>query len=101
VSQQVRNAFVVSEPSEIVLALVGFKDVRVLYYERRGRQVDLVIERVVSDPRCPGCGGSARVKERPLVPYVDLPLYGTPMRLGWRKHRMRCPDPGCPDGVGC
>jgi hypothetical protein len=38
------------------------------------------------------------VKERPLVRYVDLPVYGTPMRLGWRTHRMRCPDPGCPRG---
>lgn len=85
-----------SEPSEIVAALVGLKDVRVLHYARRGRQVELVIEQVVADPRCPGCGGPARVKERPLVRYVDLPVYGTPMRLGWRKHRMRCPDPGCP-----
>ena len=85
-----------SEPSEIVRALVGLKDVRVLYYERRGPEVELVIEQVVSDPRCPGCGGAARVKERPLVRYVDLPVYGTPMRLGWRKHRMRCLDPACP-----
>lgn len=75
---------------------MGLKDVRVLYYERRGRQVDLVIEQVVIDPRCPSCGGPARVKERPVVRYVDLPVYGTPMRLGWRKHRMRCPDGGCP-----
>jgi transposase len=96
VSQQVRSTFVVSEPSEIVQALVGLKDVRVLHYVRRGRQVDLVIEQVVSDPRCPACRGPARVKERPLVRYVDLPVYGTAMRLGWRKHRMRCPDPGCP-----
>jgi transposase len=96
VSQQVRSTFVVSEPSEIVQALVGLKDVRVLSYERRGPQVELVIEQVVADLRCPGCGGAARVKERPLVRYVDLPVYGTPMRLGWRKHRMRCPDPGCP-----
>jgi hypothetical protein len=58
VSQQVRSTFVVSEPSEIVAALVGLKDVRVLHYVRRGRQVELVIEQVVSDPRCPGCGGS-------------------------------------------
>jgi transposase len=86
----------VSEPSEIVQALVGLKDVRVLFYERRGPQVELVIEQVVTDPRCPSCGGPARVKERPLVSYVDLPVYGTPMRLGWRKHRLRCPDPGCP-----
>jgi transposase len=96
VSRQVRSTFVVSEPSEIVRALVGLKDVRVLYYERRGPEVELVIEQVVSDPRCPGCGGAARVKERPLVRYVDLPVYGTPMRLGWRKHRMRCLDPACP-----
>ena len=72
------------------------KDVRVLYYERRGPEVELVIEQVVTDPRCPGCDGAARVKDRPLVRYVDLPVYGVPMRLGWRKHRMRCPDPGCP-----
>jgi transposase len=96
VSQQVRSTFVVSEPSEIVRALVGLKDVRVLYYERRGPEVELVIEQVVTDPRCPGCDGAARVKDRPLVRYVDLPVYGVPMRLGWRKHRMRCPDPGCP-----
>jgi len=96
VSQQVRSTFVVSEPSEIVQALVGLKDVRVLYYERRGPEVELVIEQVLSDPRCPDCGGAARVKERPLVRYVDLPVYGLPMRLGWRKHRMHCVDPGCP-----
>jgi transposase len=96
VGQQVRSTFVVSEPSEIVRALVGLKDVRVLYYERRGPEVELVIEQVVTDPRCPGCDGAARVKDRPLVRYVDLPVYGVPMRLGWRKHRMRCPDPGCP-----
>jgi transposase len=96
VSQQVRSTFVVSEPSEIVAALVGLKDVRVLHYVRRGPHVELVIEQVVTDPRCPGCGGPARVKERPLVRYVDLPVYGTAMRLGWRKHRMRCPDLGCP-----
>jgi transposase len=96
VTQQVRSTFVVSEPSEIVQALVGLKDVRVLSYERRGPQVELVIEQVVTDLRCPTCGGRARVKERPLVRYVDLPVYGVAMRLGWRKHRMRCPDPGCP-----
>jgi transposase len=98
VSQQVRSAFVVSEPSEIVQALVGLKDVRVLHYARRGPEVELVIEQVVNDPRCQSCGAAARVKERPLVRYVDLPVYGTAMRLGWRKHRMRCPEPGCPRG---
>ena len=54
------------------------------------------IEQVVNDVRCPSCGGLTRVKERPVVRYVDLPVVGTPMRLAWRKHRMRCPDDGCP-----
>jgi transposase len=95
VSQQVRGAFVVSDPSEIVQALVGLKGVRVVHYARRGPDVELLIEQVVTDPRCPSCGGSARVKDRPVVRYVDLPVYGTAMQLGWRKHRLRCPAPDC------
>jgi hypothetical protein len=35
------------------------------------------------------------VKERPVVRYVDLPVYGTAMSLTWKKHRMRCTSPGC------
>ena len=42
------------------------------------------------------CGERAQVKERPVVHYVDLPVYGTPMSLAWKKHRMRCPNPACP-----
>lgn len=87
-----------SEPSEIVRALVGLKDTRVLHYVRRGSEVELVIEQVVEDPRCPDCGGPAWVKDRPLVRYVDLPVYGSPIRLAWRKHRMRCPAPECERG---
>jgi transposase len=77
-------------------ALVGLKDVRVLHLERRGREVELLIEQIVTDVRCPSCGKTAEIKERPVVSYVDLPVYGTPMRLGWRKHRMRCRNGSCP-----
>jgi hypothetical protein len=96
VSQKARSTFVVTDPSEILQALVGLKDVRVLHYERRGSEVELVIEQVVADLGCPSCRGPAQVKERPLVSYVDLPVYGQPMRLGWRKHRMCCLQPSCP-----
>ena len=75
---------------------MGLKDVWVLHYERRGPDVELMIEQAIEDVRCPSCGGRAQVKERPVVRYVDLPVYGTPMRLAWRKHRMRCPDDRCP-----
>jgi transposase len=101
VSQQVRSTFVVSEPSEIVQALVGLKDVRVLYYERRGPEVDLVIEQVVTDPRCPGCGGGVRVKERPVVRYVDLPVFGTPMHLACASTGCAARTQAARGGAGC
>ena len=95
VSQRPRSTFVVTDPSEMVRALVGLKDVRVLAYERRGPDVALMIEQVIEAPRCPACETPAQVKERPVVHYVDLPVYGTPMSLAWKKHRMRCPEPTC------
>ena len=94
-SQKTRSTFVLTHPIEILQALVGLKDVRVLHYRRNGPDVELLVEQVVKDLRCPGCGGRALVKERPVVRYVDLPVYGTAMRLAWKKHRMRCPDAAC------
>jgi transposase len=95
VRQQPENTFVLSDPTEILEALVGLKDVRVLHYQRRGPEVALVIEQVVEDARCPQCQRPAQVKERPLVTYVDLPVFGTPMRLTWKKHRLRCVHDDC------
>ena len=94
-TQQAKSTFVLTHPIEILRALVGLKDVRVLHYKRTGPDVELMIEQVVEDIRCPSCGGRAQVKERPVVRYVDLPIYGAPMHLAWRKHRMRCPDTAC------
>lgn len=95
-SQQTRSTFVLSDPSEILQALVGLKDVRVLHYRRSGPDVELIIEQVVGVVPCPTCGERARVKERPVVRYVDLPVYGAPMGLCWKKHRMRCVNGRCP-----
>ena len=95
-SQQPRSTFVLVHPSEILAALVGLKDVRVLHYERRGPHVELMVEQIPGTVRCPSCAEVAQVKERPVVHYVDLPVYGTPMSLAWKKHRMRCVKPSCP-----
>jgi transposase len=95
VSQKARSTFVLVNPTEILQALVGLKDVRVLRYERRGPHVGLMVEQVPGVVDCPICHRVAQVKERPVVHYVDLPVYGTPMSLAWRKHRMRCVDPTC------
>jgi transposase len=95
VTQQTKSTFVFTDPTEILQALVGLKDVRVLYYKRSGPDVELVVEQVVGTVRCPACGGPAQVKERPVVRYVDLPVYGVPMQLGWKKHRMACASTTC------
>jgi transposase len=95
VRKQTKNTFVLSDPSEILEALVGLKDVRVLHYERSGPDVSLVIEQILADVHCPSCGHRAQVKERPIVSYVDLPVYGFPMRLTWKKHRMKCVNERC------
>lgn len=55
-----------------------------------------MIEQVLGEVCCPACAGPAKVKERPVATYIDLPVYGVPMRLAWKKHRMCCPDPSCP-----
>jgi transposase len=74
---------------------MALKDVRVLQYQRVGPDVSLMIEQVIDLVRCPGCGVPARVKDRPVVNYVDLPVYGVPIRLAWKKHRMKCPSSTC------
>jgi transposase len=98
VTNKVGNAFVCSDPSEIVQALVGLKDVQVLEHRRDGPVVSLMIEQTGSRVACPDCHLTAQVKERPVVTYVDLPVYGRPMRLAWKKHRMRCVNQACPKG---
>ena len=40
-------------------------------------------------------GRAAWVKDRPVIELVDLPCFGRPTRLVWRKHRFTCPDPDC------
>jgi len=96
VTQQPRSTFVLRDHSEILEALVGLKDVVVLHYERRGPDVELAIEQVLGEVSCPLCGEPAGVKDRPRVRYIDLPVYGSPMRLCWKKHRMRCVNERCP-----
>lgn len=74
---------------------MGLKNVRVLAYRRTGPDVELLIEQAEVVSFCPSCGGQAQIKDRPVVRYVDLPVFGTPMMLAWRKHRFRCQHDGC------
>jgi hypothetical protein len=98
VSHPARSTFVVTDPIEILQALVGLKDVEVLQLERRGPDVELAIEQKIGMIVCPACRQRARIKDRPTVRYIDLPVYGSPMRLRWKKHRMRCVNRACAKG---
>jgi len=89
---------VYTDPNEIVLHLVGLKDICVLSYARRGPAGEITIEQQVSSPVCPSCGGQTWVKDRPVVSYVDLPFGGVPITLRWKKHRLLCRNATCPMG---
>jgi transposase len=79
--------------------LVGLPDVTVLGVDAVADEpIRVFVETRRPRPMCVRCGTAAVVKERPLVELVDLPVFGRPARLGWRKYRFRCAAPGCPVG---
>jgi transposase len=90
------RAYVHHEPSEILGSLFGLKDVRILAVSRVEEIVEILIESVIETPNCKQCGKQAQLKDRPEVAYVDLPCFGEPARVIWRKHRFRCVNTMCP-----
>lgn len=89
------NTFAITNPNDILHALVAVKEVRILFYRRVGPSCEIGIEQIPEDVRCKQCGSVARIKDRRWVSYVDLPVFGTNCRLLWRKHRMVCSNPCC------
>jgi transposase len=79
--------------------LVGLPEVNVLgLVDEPGGPVRVVVECRPQTQRCSNCGVVAWVKDRSEVTLVDLPVFGRPALLIWRKHRLRCPNPACPVG---
>ena len=76
------------EPSRL-LGLAGLRVTGVV--EEDGAALDLEVESVARDGRCPHCKGEDLViKERPVVGVRDLPLAGRMAHLRWRKRRFGC-----------
>ncbi|MDY5155674.1 ISL3 family transposase, partial [Actinotignum urinale] len=91
-----KTTFTTSDSTEILACLVSLKDVRLIGYRRDGPRQELWIEQVVKTPvRCSACSSKAVVKDRPCVRYIDLPVYGRPIYLVWRKHRWLCSNKDC------
>ncbi len=79
--------------------LVGLPDVNVLAVcDMAGSPLEVTIETRGLRPSCNDCGQAAVVKDRREVRLVDLPSFGRPTRLCWRKYRWQCPNIGCPTG---
>jgi transposase len=77
--------------------LVGLPDVRVTGVDF-SIPMRVRVETISDRPTCAGCSTAARVKDRPIVELVDLPCFGRPTRLMWRKHRWHCLNPECVEG---
>jgi transposase len=74
--------------------MVGLDDVTFRGLEP-GEVTTVHVESVRRPVGCPKCGSVARLKDWATVVLVDLPVYGRPTRLAWRKRRMECTDGDC------
>jgi transposase len=85
------------DPTRMCELLVGLPEVSVLgVVDVIGDPLRVHVEMRTEGRRCGGCGAPARVKERPEVELVDLPVFGRQARLLWRKHRLMCVQAPCP-----
>ena len=84
------------DPTRMCALLVGLPAVTVLGIEDvRDGPLWVHVETCGPRPWCADCAGALRVKDRPVVELVDLPCFGRPTRLAWRKFRWACPNEMC------
>lgn len=67
--------------------------------DRRGLWLRVVVESPARVMGCPTCGVVAGSHGRREVRLIDIPCFGRPVRLVWRKRTWRCGEPVCPAGV--
>ena len=88
----------VTDSTRMCEVLIGLGDVNVLDVTETDHRLEITIETRVERPVCASCGGGVRMKDRAVVRLVDLPCFGRPTMLRWRKHRWSCPSSGCDVG---
>ena len=88
-----------TDPVKVLELLVGLESVSVLGAMRRADDsIELHIQTNASVGGCRGCGTFAKLKGWRIVNFVDLPSFGSPVRLSWHKRRWRCAEATCPVG---
>ena len=78
--------------AEKLLGLDGF---RVLEVTETPEELVVRIETTAAFTGCDGCGIRAEAHDRVEVAVRDLPCFGRPARLVWRKRRWRCRESLC------
>lgn len=86
-----------TDPAKGNELLVGLPDVTVLGAVRHtGDAIELHVQTNASVEGCRSCGSVAMLKRWRVVTLVELPTFGSPVRLHWRMRRWRCPVSTCP-----
>ena len=88
-----------SDVTGVAEALLGLPGFRVLEVSEGAAELVIEIEAITELVGCPGCGVLARTHGRMVVEYRDLPAFGRPARLVWRKRRYRCEEGRCATGT--
>ena len=85
-----------ADPTRMCEKLVGLGEVDLVGINDAGDgPLEVVIRSRKARPSCEACGGSVWSKGHRTVVLVDLPAFGRPVRLRWRKRRWTCPNPDC------
>jgi transposase len=84
------------DPTRVCELLVGLPAVNVLGVDdEHDAPIVVHVETREVRPSCARCSGVVVIKDRPTVELVDLPCFGRPARLVWRKRRWSCPNVTC------
>ncbi len=78
--------------------LVGLKGFHVIDVSEHAGVVRAVVESPAGPVGCHGCGVVANSHGRRDVSLIDVPCFGRPVRLIWRKRTWRCTEQDCPTG---
>jgi len=85
----------VGDGTGLAEALLGLGGFRVLAVAETLVEVVIEIETTADRVGCAGCGVRAEAQDRMVVEVRDLPCFGRPARLVWRKRRWRCREALC------
>lgn len=85
---------------DVLVGLDGFHVVNVAECDgMRGPFLRVVVESPQRVEACRWCGVVAHSHGRRPVRVVDVPCFGRPVELVWRKRTWRCAESACPGGV--